>query len=42
MEIINLEGTEDTPKILLDKGNGILKYLEDLCPKIPLNFINQS
>lgn len=25
MEIINLEGTEDTPKILLDKGNGIFE-----------------
>ena len=24
MEIISLEGTEDTPKILLDKGNGIM------------------
>lgn len=23
MQIINLEGTEDTPKIILDKGNGI-------------------
>ena len=23
MEILNLEGTEDTPKILLDKNNGI-------------------
>jgi hypothetical protein len=25
MEIINLEGAEDTPKILLDKGNGIFE-----------------
>lgn len=25
MEIINLEGTEDTPKIFLDKGNGIFE-----------------
>ena len=25
MEIINLEGTEDTPKILLDKSNGIFE-----------------
>ncbi|BDD10288.1 hypothetical protein FUAX_27200 [Fulvitalea axinellae] len=25
MEIINLEGTEDTPKILLDKKNGIFE-----------------
>ncbi len=25
MEIINLEGTEDTPKILLDEGNGIFE-----------------
>lgn len=25
MEIINLEGTEDTPKILLDKNNGIFE-----------------
>ena len=25
MEIINLEGTEDTPKILLDKTNGIFE-----------------
>ncbi len=25
MEIINLEGTEDTPKILLDKENGIFE-----------------
>ena len=25
MEIINLEGTEDTPKIILDKENGILE-----------------
>lgn len=25
MEIINLEGTEDTPKIILDKGNGIFE-----------------
>jgi hypothetical protein len=25
MQIINLEGTEDTPKILLDKGNGIFE-----------------
>lgn len=23
MEILNLEGAEDTPKIMLDKGNGI-------------------
>lgn len=25
MEILDLEGTEDTPKIILDKGNGILE-----------------
>ena len=25
MEIINLEGTEDTPKIILDKKNGIFE-----------------
>jgi hypothetical protein len=25
MEIINLEGTEDTPKIILDKENGIFE-----------------
>src|SRR5690554_6017844 len=25
MEILNLEGTEDTPKIFLDKGNGIFE-----------------
>lgn len=25
MEILNLEGTEDTPKILLDKSNGIFE-----------------
>jgi hypothetical protein len=25
MEILNLEGTEDTPKIILDKGNGIFE-----------------
>lgn len=25
MQIINLEGTEDTPKIMLDKGNGIFE-----------------
>lgn len=25
MEIINLEGAEDTPKIILDKGNGIFE-----------------
>ncbi len=25
MDILNLEGTEDTPKILLDKGNGIFE-----------------
>lgn len=25
MDIINLEGTEDTPKVLLDKGNGIFE-----------------
>lgn len=25
MEIISLEGTEDTPKILLDKNNGIME-----------------
>jgi hypothetical protein len=25
MEILNLEGTEDTPKIILDKKNGILE-----------------
>lgn len=25
MEIINLEGSEDTPKIILDKGNGIFE-----------------
>lgn len=25
MEILNLEGTEDTPKILLDKDNGIFE-----------------
>lgn len=25
MEVLNLEGTEDTPKILLDKGNGIFE-----------------
>src|SRR5690606_26089112 len=26
MEILNLEGTEDTPKIMLDKSNGIFVY----------------
>ena len=25
MEILNLEGTEDTPKIILDKSNGIFE-----------------
>ncbi len=25
MEILNLEGTEDTPKIMLDKNNGIFE-----------------
>jgi hypothetical protein len=25
MNILNLEGTEDTPRILLDKGNGIFE-----------------
>ena len=25
MEILNLEGTEDTPKIMLDAGNGIFE-----------------
>jgi SiaC family regulatory phosphoprotein len=25
MEILHLEGTEDTPKIILDKGNGIFE-----------------
>lgn len=25
MEILNLEGAEDTPKIMLDKGNGIFE-----------------
>ncbi len=25
MDILNLEGTEDTPKIILDKGNGIFE-----------------
>ncbi len=25
MEVLNLEGTEDTPKIFLDKGNGIFE-----------------
>ncbi|MEQ8576084.1 MAG: DUF1987 domain-containing protein [Fulvivirga sp.] len=25
MDILNLEGTEDTPKIMLDKGNGIFE-----------------
>lgn len=25
MEIISLEGTEDTPKIILDRGNGIFE-----------------
>ncbi len=25
MEIFNLEGTEDTPKVLFDKGNGIFE-----------------
>ncbi|MDF9799809.1 hypothetical protein OKW21_005072 [Catalinimonas alkaloidigena] len=25
MEILNLEGTEDTPKIILDKANGIFE-----------------
>jgi hypothetical protein len=25
MQIIQLEGTEDTPKVLLDKGNGIFE-----------------
>lgn len=25
MEIMNLEGAEDTPKIILDKGNGIFE-----------------
>ena len=25
MEILNLEGTEDTPKIILDKKNGIFE-----------------
>ena len=25
MEILNLEGAEDTPKIILDKGNGIFE-----------------
>jgi hypothetical protein len=25
MEILNIEGTEDTPRIILDKGNGIFE-----------------
>jgi hypothetical protein len=25
MQVLNLEGTEDTPKIMLDKGNGIFE-----------------
>lgn len=25
MEVLNIEGTEDTPKIMLDKGNGIFE-----------------
>jgi len=38
MEILNLKGTEDTPTILLDKKNGILKLVDVHCPKTQPNF----
>lgn len=38
MEILNLEGTEDTPKILLDKGNGIFEISGRSLPEDSTDF----
>jgi len=38
MEILNLEGTEDTPKILLDKSNGIFEISERSLPEDSAEF----
>lgn len=40
MEIINLEGTEDTPKIILDKGNGIFEISGRSLPEDSVEFYN--
>jgi hypothetical protein len=38
MEIINLEGTEDTPKIVLDKQNGIFEISGRSLPEDAADF----
>jgi hypothetical protein len=40
MEILNLEGTEDTPKILLDKNNGIYEISGRSLPEDSTEFYN--
>lgn len=40
MQIINLEGTEDTPKILLDKNNGIFEISGRSLPEDSAEFYN--
>lgn len=40
MEILNLEGTEDTPKILLDKNNGIFEISGRSLPEDSTEFYN--
>ncbi|NMM48614.1 DUF1987 domain-containing protein [Marinigracilibium pacificum] len=40
MEIINLEGTEDTPKIILDKSNGIFEISGRSLPEDSAEFFN--
>jgi hypothetical protein len=38
MEILNLEGTADTPKIILDKGNGIFEISGRSLPEDSVEF----
>lgn len=38
MEILNLEGTEDTPNIILDKKNGIFEISGRSLPEKPAEF----
>jgi len=42
MEILNLEGAEDTPKIILDKKNGIFEISGRSLPKTQRNFTAPS
>lgn len=38
MQVLNLEGTEDTPKIMLDKGNGIFEISGRSLPEDSTSF----